>query len=335
MGLFRYVVIRALAIIPTVLILFTLVFFIMRVIPGDPVQAALGTRYIPPEQLEALRERLGLDKPLHVQYIEYLSGVIHGDFGESMDIQGRPIIEDIKDRFPATLELSIFSFLVSVTIGLVTGIVAARRGGRVDVAMRVYSILAYTLFIPWFGSILIMIFSLKLDLLPTSGRIDPRISLEEVTGLYVLDSIITRNWAALKDVLAHLVLPSVTLGIVLSGAYTRLVRANLREVMQSDFIRAYRARGVRENKVLRHALRNSLIPVVTMMGLQMAILMGGAVLTETTFSWPGMGTYLLERVEARDYTAVQGVVVFFALMVGLISLIVDIIYALIDPRIRY
>ena len=335
MGLFRYIVIRALAIIPTVLILFTLVFFIMRVIPGDPVQAALGTRYIPPEQLEALRERLGLDKPLHVQYIEYLSGVIHGDFGESMDIQGRPIIEDIKDRFPATLELAVFSFLVSVTIGLVTGIVAARRGGRVDVAMRVYSILAYTLFIPWFGSILIMIFSLKLDLLPTSGRIDPRISLEEVTGLYVLDSIITRNWAALKDVLAHLVLPSVTLGIVLSGAYTRLVRANLREVMQSDFIRAYRARGVRENKVLRHALRNSLIPVVTMMGLQMAILMGGAVLTETTFSWPGMGTYLLERVEARDYTAVQGVVVFFALMVGLISLIVDIIYALIDPRIRY
>ncbi|MEB3788085.1 MAG: ABC transporter permease [Desulfurococcales archaeon] len=335
MGLFRYIVIRALAIIPTVLILFTLVFFIMRVIPGDPVQAALGTRYIPPEQLEALRERLGLDKPLHVQYIEYLSGVIRGDFGESMDIQGRPIIEDIKDRFPATLELAVFSFLVSVTIGLVTGIVAARRGGRVDVAMRVYSILAYTLFIPWFGSILIMIFSLKLDLLPTSGRIDPRISLEEVTGLYVLDSIITRNWAALKDVLAHLVLPSVTLGIVLSGAYTRLVRANLREVMQSDFIRAYRARGVRENKVLRHALRNSLIPVVTMMGLQMAILMGGAVLTETTFSWPGMGTYLLERVEARDYTAVQGVVVFFALMVGLISLIVDIIYALIDPRIRY
>ncbi len=335
MGLLRYVVIRALAIIPTVLILFTLVFIIMRVIPGDPVQAALGTRYIPPEQLEALRERLGLNKPLHVQYIEYLSGVVRGDFGESMDIQGRPIIEDIKDRFPATLELALFSFLVSIVIGLTTGIIAARRGGRVDVAMRVYSIIAYTLFIPWFGSILVMIFSLKLDLLPTSGRIDPRIGLEEVTGIYVLDSVITRNWTALKDVLAHLVLPSVTLGIVLSGAYTRLVRANMMEVLQSDFIRAYRARGIREGKVLRHALRNSLIPVVTMMGLQMAILMGGAVLTETTFSWPGMGTYLLERVEARDYTAVQGVVVFFAVMVGLISLIVDIIYAIIDPRIRY
>ncbi|MEB3861249.1 MAG: ABC transporter permease [Desulfurococcales archaeon] len=335
-GLARYLLLRALLIIPTVLILYTLVFVIMRVIPGDPVQAALGTRYVPPEQLELLRERHGLNDPLYVQYFEYLAGVVRFDFGESLVIEGRKIADDIKDRFPATLELTIASFIVSVGIGMATGILAAvRRGSKLDTAMRVYSIVAYTLFIPWLGSILIMIFSLWLGLLPTHGRLDPRISLEHKTGLYVLDAILTQNWVALKDALAHLVLPALTLGIVLSGAYTRLVRANLSEALVSDFVRAYRARGVRERRILLHALRNSLIPVVTMMGLQMAILLGGAVLTETTFSWPGMGSYLLEKVEARDYTAVQGVVVFFSFMVGLISLIVDAIYALIDPRIRY
>ncbi len=335
-GLARYLLIRALLIIPTVLILYTLVFVIMRVIPGDPVQAALGTRYIPPEQLELLRERHGLNDPLYVQYFKYLAGVVRFDFGESLVIEGRRIADDIKERFPATLELTIASFIVSVGIGLATGILAAvKRGSKLDTTMRVYSIVAYTLFIPWLGSMLIMIFSLWLGLLPTHGRLDPRISLDHKTGLYVLDSILAQNWAALKDALAHLILPSLTLGIVLSGAYTRLVRANLSDALVSDFVRAYRARGVSERRILLHALRNSLIPVVTMMGLQMAILLGGAVLTETTFSWPGMGSYLLEKVEARDYTAVQGVVVFFSFMVGLISLVVDAIYALIDPRIRY
>ena len=335
-GLARYLLIRALLIIPTVLILYTLVFVIMRVIPGDPVQAALGTRYIPPEQLELLRERHGLNDPLYVQYFKYLAGVVRFDFGESLVIEGRRIADDIKERFPATLELTIASFIVSVGIGLATGILAAvKRGSKLDTTMRVYSIVAYTLFIPWLGSMLIMIFSLWLGLLPTHGRLDPRISLDHKTGLYVLDSILAQNWVALKDALAHLILPSLTLGIVLSGAYTRLVRANLSDALVSDFVRAYRARGVSERRILLHALRNSLIPVVTMMGLQMAILLGGAVLTETTFSWPGMGSYLLEKVEARDYTAVQGVVVFFSFMVGLISLVVDAIYALIDPRIRY
>jgi len=280
-SLARYILVRALLIIPTILILYTLVFIIMRVIPGDPVQAALGTRYIPPEQLEALRHRHGLDKPYVVQYFDYLSRVIHGDFGESLVIEGRRIVDDIKDRFPATLELTIASFIVSVFIGMATGIIAAlRRGGKIDSAMRLYSIVAYTLFIPWFGSILIMIFSLWLGVLPTSGRLDPRTSLHTVTGLYVLDSILTRNWSALKDAVSHLILPSLTLGVVLSGAYTRLVRANLSETLISDFIRAYRARGVRERRILMHALRNSLIPIVTMMGLQMAVDTGAEQIVE-------------------------------------------------------
>ncbi len=333
----RYIVIRASLIIPTVLILYTIVFIILRVIPGNPVQAALGTRYIPEEQLQELMERHGLNKPLYEQYIDYLIGVLRLDFGESMVIEGREIWLDIKERFPATVELAIAGFLVSVIIGLATGVVAAlRRESKVDVSLRVYSIVAYTLFIPWLGLMFQLVFGVWLNLLPTEGRIDRRhVQLEEVTGFYVLDSIITRNMDAFVDVVEHLILPALTLGIVLSGAYTRLVRANLSEVLNSDFIRSYRARGVRERRVLLHALRNSMVPIVTMMGLQMAILLGGAVLTETTFSWPGMGSYLVEKVQYRDYTAIQGVVVFYAFIVGLISLIVDVIYALIDPRIRY
>ncbi len=332
----KYIVVRASLIIPTVLILYTVVFIILRVIPGDPVRAALGTRYIPEEELLAIKQRLGLDKPLYVQYFSYLWGILHGDFGESLVIQGRNIWDDIASRFPATLELTIFSFLVAVIIGLVTGIIAAtRRGGKIDLSMRIYSIVAYTIFIPWLGMMLQLLFGVWLGVLPTSGRIDYRIEFESVTGLYFIDSIITGNIEALKSTISHLILPSITLGIVLSGAYTRLVRANLIDTLASDFVRAYKARGIRNYKVMLHALRNSFVPIVTMMGLQFAILLGGAVLTESTFSWPGMGSYLINRVEYRDYTAIQGAVVFFAFLVGIVNLIVDVIYAIIDPRIRY
>lgn len=335
-GLARYLALRALLILPTILILYTIIFIILRVIPGNPVLAALGTRYVPPEVIEEKMERLGLNKPLHVQYFEYLWGVLQGDFGESLTIEGRPIVDDLKYRIPATLELVLAGFAVSVLIGLATGVLAAlRSGSKVDRGLRVYSIVAYTLFIPWLGSILILVFSVKLGWLPAGGRISGDVELERITGIYTLDAILTRNWTAFRDVLEHLILPAVTLGVVLSGAYTRVVRANLADVLSSDFIRAYRARGVREGRVLLYAMRNALIPVVTLMGLQLAILLGGAVLTETTYSWPGLGSYLYERITERDYTAIQGTVVVFAFMVGLMSLIVDAVYALIDPRIRY
>lgn len=335
-GVLRYLAVRASLILPSVLILYTVVFIILRIIPGDPVLAALGTRYVPEEQLEELRERLGLNKPLYEQYFEYLMGVFRGDLGESMVVQGRAIVDDIKSRFPATLELTVSGFIVAVAIGMVTGLIASlKRGSRIDSAMRIYGILAYTLFIPWIGMMLQLTFGVWLGLLPTGGRLDYRIDLDTVTGLYVLDSLITRNWEALVDSIEHLILPSITLGIVLSGAYTRLVRANMVDVLESDFIKAYRSRGIRERRVILYALRNSFVPIVTMMGLQFAILLGGAVLTETTFSWPGIGTYLIEKVEQRDYTAIQGVVVFYAILVALVNLVVDAIYAIIDPRIRY
>ena len=327
---------RALLIIPTILILYTVVFIILRVIPGNPVQAALGTRYVPPEVIQAKMERLGLNKPLYVQYFEYLANVLRGDFGESMVIEGRSITADLKYRIPATIELATAGFLASVIIGLATGAIAAiRRNTRLDYALRVYGIAAYTLFIPWLGSLLILIFSVKLGWLPAGGRLSATVELRRITGIYTLDALLTGNLAAFVDAVKHLVLPALTLGIVLGGPYTRLVRVNLAEVLQSDFIRAYRARGVREWRVLAYALRNALIPVVTYMGLQLALLLGGAVLTETTYSWPGLGSYLYERIGLRDYSAIQGTIIVFAFIVGLVSLIVDIIYALVDPRIRY
>ncbi len=331
----EYIVMRALLVIPTVFILLTLVFFILRILPGDPIVAMLGQK-VPPEVLEKLRAELGLNKPIWEQYIDYLSHVIRGDLGRSMIWGRRPVIEEIMDRFPATLELTIFSFAISVFLGITTGSIAAfRRGSKIDTGMRLYSIIAYTLFIPWFGMLLQMLFGVYLDLLPIGGRIDPGLEPPHITGLYVLDSILTMHWRSLESALAHLILPSLTLGIVLSGAYTRLVRNNLIEVLNQDFIRAYRARGIRNRKIAFHAMKNAFIPIITLMGLQFAILLAGAVLTETTFSWPGIGTFLLERIQYRDYTSVQGVIVFYALFVAMISLIVDVIYALLDPRVRY
>ncbi len=330
-----YIATRVLLVIPTVLILLTIVFFILRVIPGDPITAMVGQK-VPEEVLEKLRHEAGLDKPIYIQYVEYLKGILTGNLGKSMIWGRRPVIDEIMDHFPATLELTIFGFAISVLLGLLTGSIAAfRRGSNIDASMRVYSIVAYTLFIPWFGMLLQMFFGVYLKLLPIGGRITPGNAPETITGLYVLDSILTLNFQALSDALLHLLLPSITLGIVLSGAYTRLVRNNLIDVLSQDFIRAYKARGIRDWKIAMHAMKNAFIPIVTLMGLQFAILLAGAVLTETTFSWPGMGTFLIERITYRDYTAVQGAIVFYALFVALISLIVDVIYALLDPRIRY
>ncbi len=336
MGLARYVAVRGALIIPSVLILYTIAFIILRILPGNPILAVLGTKNIPPEQLRALEHQLGLDKPLYVQYFDYLWRALHGDFGQSLVIRGRPIAADLAARLPATIELAVAGLIVSLGLGLATGLVAGlRRDTKIDTAMRVYGALTYTLFIPWLGLMFQLVFAVWLHWLPVSGRIDPRVNIKTVTGFYLIDAIITSNWAAFKSALAHIVLPALTLGIVLSGPYTRLLRNNLAVVLDSNFIMAYRAHGVREKRITWHAFRNAIIPVVTYAGLQFALLLGGAVLTETTFDWPGIGTYLVEKIQYRDYPAIQAVILVFALIVGLISLLVDIIYAYLDPRIRY
>lgn len=336
-SLIRYIIVRALMIIPTVLVLYTVVFVLLRILPGDPILAVIGTRSIPPEQLEELRRLAGLDKPIYEQYVGYLLGVVRGDFGVTLAApKGVPVWEYIKLKFPATLELTLFAFMISVLIGVLTGTIGAvKKGTKIDSSMRFYSIFAYTLFIPWLGMMLQYVFGVKLKLLPVQGRLDPGIVPERITGLHLVDSIITLDPVLFKSALLHLILPSLTLGIVLSGAYTRLVRNNMAEILEQDFIRSYRARGVREGKVIWYALLNAFIPVVTLMGLQFALLLGGAILTETTFNWPGMGSFIVERIEYRDYNSIQGAVIFFAFMVGVVNLIVDVVYALIDPRVRY
>ena len=331
-----YIITRILLTIPMILILLTIVFFIMRIMPGDPVLAIVGAK-APPEQIMKLREQLGLNKPLYVQYFDYLVCLLHGDFGRSLIWGKRPVLAEIFDHFPATLELTISAFIVSVIIGLLTGIYSAYKLNKpTGYAIRLYGIVAYALFIPWFGMILQLIFGVQLKLFPIYGRIDPGIAPKTITGLYLIDSLLTGDMTLFISTIKHLFLPSITLGIVLSGVYTRLTRSNMIEVLRQDFITAARARGVRERVILfKHALKNAFIPILTMMGLQFALLLAGAVLTETTFSWPGMGTFLMDRIEYRDFPTVQGTIVFFALLVALVSLIVDVFYAYLDPRIRY
>lgn len=336
MGLVRYVLIRGLLIIPTILVLYTMVFIVLRVLPGNPVLAALGTKSIPEEQLKAIMRDLGLDKPLYLQYFEYLLNFTMGDMGKSMIIRGRPIARDVWDRLPATLELSIWAIAFSIMIGVGIGYFSARSRSEIIKAFtRLLGSMVFVLFIPALGLTLQLVFSRWLNLLPTGGRLSAGVFIKPVTGLYTVDAILQLDLVAFLDALKHIVLPAFTLGLVISGPYMRLTLNNMEQIMESKIIVAYRSRGVREERILRHAFKHVLIPIVTYTGLQFALLMGGAVLTETTFSWPGIGTYLVDKVMYRDYTAIQAVIIIFAIIVGLTSLIVDLIYALIDPRVRY
>jgi len=330
-----YIIRRVLLAIPMILILLSIVFLIMRV-AGDPVSAILGG-HAPQEQIEQIREQLGLNRPLFIQFGDYLWQLLHGNLGQSLIWGQRPVAAEIWDRFPATLELSIYAFLISIAIGIFTGTIAAtNRNKSVDHVFRLYGIITYSLFIPWIGIMLQLFFGVYLGLLPIGGRIGTLMEPKTVTGLYLLDSLLTFDLDSLVSALKHLILPTVTLGVYLSGIFTRLTRTNLMEVLEKDFIKAARARGLSEKIVIyKHGLKNAFIPILTMMGLQFALLLAGAVLTEITFSWPGMGTLLFERVSYRDFTTVQGIIVFFALIVVTVNLMVDIIYAYIDPRIRY
>jgi peptide/nickel transport system permease protein len=261
------------------------------------------------------------------------------DFGTALTQGERPIRDELSARLPATLELTIPAILITSFLGVFLGAYAAKvRKKPGDYFIRLFSIVIYSIPIFFLGLLMQIVFAVRLAILPLSGRMDTLllINFHTITGFYVIDSILTANWAALRSALAHLVLPSVTLGLALSGVFVRLTRVNMIEILQSDFITAGRARGLPENKlVFRHALRNTFIPIMTLIGLQFAILLAGAVLTETVFSWPGVGRYLVERIFLRDYTAVQAVIAVFALFVAFITLLMDVLYGFIDPRIRY
>jgi peptide/nickel transport system permease protein len=336
-NLLRYVIGRTLLTIPMLFILLSIVFVVIRVMPGDPVSAMLGG-HAPDKVIEQKKEELGLNRPLIVQYGSYLLQIVRLDLGESMIFKQR-VIDAIGEKLPATIELTFFGMLVTLFVGIPLGAYAAdkRRTTR-DYGIRLYGIVIYCIPVYWMGLMLQMIFGIWLDIFPVAGRTGARVfaSMFENTGLYIIDTLLIGDFDALKDVLMHLVLPSVTLGLMLSGIFIRLTRANMLDVLQSDYILAAEARGIRHHRVVyRHAILNAFVPILTMMGLQVALLMAGAVLTENTFSWPGMGRLLLERIYLRDYPTIQGVIVVFALIVALVSLVVDVIYALIDPRIRY
>lgn len=334
----RFLITRFLLTIPMVLILVSLVFFIMRVLPGDPIRSQLGPR-VSEEQADRIRDRLGLKKPILVQYANYLKDMVTLNFGNALTQGERPIRDELGERLPATLELTIPAMIFTSVLGIGLGAIAAKnRKKPLDYIIRVFSIVIYSIPIFFLGLIFQIILGVRLNLLPLSGRMNSMLltTFFSKTNFYVLDAILSQNWPALKSALLHLILPVTTLGLALTGVFIRLTRVNMIEIIKSDFIVAGRARGISENRLIyKHSLRNTFIPILTLIGLQMAILIAGAVLTETTFSWPGMGRYLVERIALRDYTAVQSTIAVFAFFVAIISLFMDVMYAFIDPRIRY
>ena len=315
----------------------TVVFLLLRATPGDPVDAILGNRA--PEAAKAvMREQLGLNKSLLAQYFDYLGNLLHLNLGNSITSKGTSVWEIIKRHFPATVELTFYSMAIAIAVGVTLGMVAASRPGTsIDVGGRLFGIITYSLPIFWVGMLLQLVLSVQLGLFPLGTRFPlNQTAPQGLTGIYTIDSILGGNLSQLLTSIHYLALPCLTLGILLSGIFERMVRVNLKQTLQADYVEAARARGVGERQILlAHALKNALIPVITVLGLTFASLLGGAVLTEVTFSWPGLGNRLYEAISVRDYPTVQGLMIFFGVIVVIASMLIDIINAYIDPRIRY
>jgi len=344
MGLRSYVITRVLLTIPTLLLLLTMVFLVMRVLPGDPVSLHFEKK-ADPEQMDQMRRLLGMDKPLWAQYFDYIAGLVdvnylsaHGypNLGKSMQ-SFEEVGGQVFSAFPATLELAIYSMIIASALGIPLGIIASKSYNSVlDHLIRGFGTVTYAVPVFFLGVILQLIFGVYLHWLPTGLRINPSVTPPPtITGLYTVDSLLQGNFVKFFESIKALILPSLTLGLILSGIFVRLTRTNMLETLRLDFVTAAKARGLKDSTVTYgYALRNAFLPILTMVGLQFAMLLGGAILTETTFSWPGLGRYIVQRINFRDYTAIQGAVVMFGLFVALVSLIVDILYAYVDPRIR-
>ncbi|MGY1839810.1 MULTISPECIES: ABC transporter permease [unclassified Modestobacter] len=338
-GLGSYLLVRFLLIFPTIFILVTTVFFLMRA-TGDPITAALGGR-LPADQLQERIREAGYDRPLFTQYLEYLGNVFTGDFGTTLSDR-RPVTEVLTTFGAATLELTFYALLVAFVVGIPLGQLAAYMRDRgPDAMLRVFAILCYATPVFFAGLLLKLVFAVQLDWLPVAGRASTRTEIElqrldGQTGIYLIDAIRTGDPDVLVDVLQHAVLPAVALGLLTAGVFLRLVRTNVIGTLGSGYVEAARSRGVGEYRLLRkHAYRPALIPIITVIGMQIAMLMAGAVLTETTFEWKGLGFQLAQYLQARDFVAVQGIVALLAVIVAVTNFVVDVIAALIDPRVRY
>ena len=331
----RFVVRRLLLLVPILIGLSILVFAWIRALPGDPAIALLGERATP-ARVALIRKQLGLDKPVYVQYGRYVKKIaLDLDFGQSTRTR-RPVTDEFRDRFPATIELALAAMIVSVGLGVPLGFIAAKRyGGPVDHASLVASLLGVSIPVFFLAILLKYVFAVKLGWLPTVGRNSPLVAAEHPTRFYVLDAIVTGNVDAFVDALKHLVLPAIALGSIPLAIIARITRASVLDVQNEDYVRTARAKGVSPYRVdTRHVLRNALLPITTIIGLQTGLLLSGAVLTETVFAWPGMGTWLVDAIRGRDYPVLQGGILFVAMIFVLVNLIVDLSYGLINPRIR-
>ncbi|NMM98392.1 ABC transporter permease [Bifidobacterium olomucense] len=336
--LLRYALIRILLIIPTALILVTLVFFLMRLV-GDPITAALGGR-LSADKLAQMKHAAGYDRPVIVQYFEYLGQLVRGDFGVTFS-DNRPVLDIFRQNGTATLELGIFAIIIAALIGVPLGIVAAvHKDHWQDIVLRVFSAISYATPIFFLGLVFKLVFGSWMGMLPISGRASSDTALtltsaQGATGLYLLDAISLGSAPMTLDVLRHAVLPAVSLGLITGGVFIRLVRSQMVSTLASDYTLAGRARGIREKTIhKRFALRPALGPILTVAGLQIAMILGGAVLTETTFDWHGLGYELAQYLSNHDFTAVQGIVVLMAIIVSVVNCVIDILVAINDPRIR-
>jgi peptide/nickel transport system permease protein len=331
----RYVVRRLMLLVPILLGVSILIFFWVHALPGNPASALLGERATP-ELVKQYKDRYGLDRPMPVQYWEYLKVTVHGDLGVSI-VTRRSVVSEIKRRFPATVELALGAMIFAVTLGIPLGFFAAKRyGGAFDHLSLVGSLIGISIPIFFLAIILKYFFSVKWQLLPSVGREDILSDAEHPTNFYILDAIITRDWNALWDTIQHLILPAIALGSIPLAVIMRITRASVLDVQNEDYVRTARAKGLPPRTVdRRHVMRNALLPVVTIIGLQTGLLLSGAVLTETVFAWPGMGSWLRDAIFSSDYPALQGGILFLAVVFVLVNLLVDISYAVINPRIRY
>ena len=328
-----FIIRRTLIVIPTLLGVTIVIFSMLAITPGDPAELLLGERATQ-ASLEAMREYLGLNKPLYVQYGLFLKRVAKFDLGQTIWSRDK-VSKEIGARFPATIELALAAMLISSLLGITLGIISAtKQYSWFDYASMLGSLVGVSMPVFWLGLMFMLLFSLTLGWFPMSGRIGVETDLTVVTNFYVLDTILMRNWAGLKDALMHLALPALALSTIPLAIVARMTRSSMLEVLRQDYIKTARAKGLSETKiVLKHALRNGLIPVVTVVGLQFGILMGGAILTETVFAWPGVGKWLFDGVVKRDYMVIQGGTLLVATTFVLVNLVVDVLYAVINPRI--
>ncbi|TFJ91346.1 ABC transporter permease [Lentibacillus salicampi] len=331
----KYIIRRLVMLIPVLLGVSILTFSLVHLIPGDPAKSMLGEKATE-TQLELLREEMGLNDPYIVQYGNFIGKILQGDLGESIQSK-EDIAVEIAQKLPATIELTIFAMILAMVIGILAGVIAAvKQYSWFDNVSMTGALFGVSLPIFWLGLMMIWVFAVELKILPPSGRLASTVELETITNFYLLDSILSGNWGAFKDAFFHLLMPGLALGTIPMAVIARMTRSSMLEVMGQDYIRTAAAKGLKKQLIIfQHALKNAFLPVLTIIGLQFGFLLGGAVLTETIFSWPGIGRYVYQAVLARDYQIVQSTILIIATIFVLVNLLTDILYKYFDPRIKY